>query len=75
MSHVMSRVTECVQAKKRQVYLEETYSGCMKELELLLDNFRLENPKPSKGSAMVAKKSNVYNIVNITHTFTLHSPS
>ncbi|KAI8499369.1 hypothetical protein Bbelb_231330 [Branchiostoma belcheri] len=31
-------------AKKRQVYLEETYGGCMRELELLMDNFRPDQP-------------------------------
>ncbi|CAH1255618.1 CCDC171 [Branchiostoma lanceolatum] len=31
---------ELARARKRQVYLEETYGGCMRELELLMDNFR-----------------------------------
>ena len=30
---------ELSKAKKRQIYLEETYGGSMRELELLLDNF------------------------------------
>ena len=30
------------------MYLEETYSGCMKELELLLDNFRLDSTAKTK---------------------------
>ena len=30
-----------LQAKKRQVYMEETYGGSMRELELLLHNFQI----------------------------------
>ena len=41
-------ILQTIQAKKRQVYLEETYSGCMKELELLLDNFRLDSTPKGK---------------------------
>ena len=52
-----------IQAKKRQVYLEETYSGCMKELELLLENFRIDNSMPlsakSKPSTTVPKGPNL----------------
>ncbi|XP_030832697.1 coiled-coil domain-containing protein 171 isoform X2 [Strongylocentrotus purpuratus] len=32
---------ELTRAKKRQIYLEETYGGCMRELELLLSNFHV----------------------------------
>ncbi|XP_063955976.1 coiled-coil domain-containing protein 171-like isoform X1 [Lytechinus pictus] len=32
---------ELTRAKKRQIYLEETYGGCMRELELLLTNFHV----------------------------------
>ncbi|PIK57121.1 putative coiled-coil domain-containing protein [Apostichopus japonicus] len=34
---------ELKKAKKRQAYLEETYGGCMKELELLIDNVQQMN--------------------------------
>ena len=39
---------ELNKAKKRQIYLEETYGGSMRELELLLNNFNLnvETKKP-----------------------------
>ncbi|CAC5379399.1 unnamed protein product [Mytilus coruscus] len=41
---------ELNKAKKRQIYLEETYGGSMRELELLLHNFQVdENPKKSRG--------------------------
>ncbi|XP_064651220.1 coiled-coil domain-containing protein 171-like isoform X2 [Lineus longissimus] len=33
---------ELTKAKKRQAYLEETYGGSMRELELLLDNFNVD---------------------------------
>ena len=37
-----------IQAKKRQCNLEETYSGSMGELQLLLDTFQ---PSPGKSSS------------------------
>ena len=37
-----------LQAKKRQVFLEETYGGSMRELELLLENFQISEQKPKK---------------------------
>ena len=39
-----------LQAKKRQVFLEDTYGGSMKELDLILRNFQPEDKakKPSK---------------------------
>ncbi|XP_063432765.1 coiled-coil domain-containing protein 171-like isoform X2 [Mytilus trossulus] len=41
---------ELNKAKKRQIYLEETYGGSMRELELLLHNFQVDdNPKKSRG--------------------------
>ena len=39
-----------MQAKKRQIYLEETYGGSMRELELLLDNFQVD-PRASLKSS------------------------
>ncbi|XP_060080102.1 coiled-coil domain-containing protein 171-like [Ylistrum balloti] len=39
---------ELTKAKKRQIYLEETYGGNMRELELLLNNFSVE---PTKGKS------------------------
>ncbi|XP_070542624.1 coiled-coil domain-containing protein 171-like isoform X2 [Ptychodera flava] len=36
---------ELNKAKKRQVYLEETYGGSMRELELLLHNFQVDGKK------------------------------
>ncbi|XP_074650788.1 coiled-coil domain-containing protein 171-like [Tubulanus polymorphus] len=39
---------ELSKAKKRQVHLEETYGGNMRELELLLDNFNLESKSVKK---------------------------
>ncbi|XP_013378672.1 coiled-coil domain-containing protein 171-like [Lingula anatina] len=38
---------ELAKAKKRQIYLEETYGGSMRELELLIQNFQVE-PTPKK---------------------------
>lgn len=35
---------ELNKAKKRQIYLEETYGGSMRELELLLHNFQVDEP-------------------------------
>ena len=32
-----------LQAKKRQVYLEETYGGSIRELELLLNTFQMDS--------------------------------
>ncbi|XP_072051305.1 coiled-coil domain-containing protein 171-like [Amphiura filiformis] len=44
---------ELSKAKKRQIYLEETYGGSMRELELLLQNFQITCaegvPKRGKG--------------------------
>ena len=37
------------QAKKRQVNLEDTYGGSMRELELLLDNFDVDGEKKKRG--------------------------
>ncbi|XP_052797056.1 coiled-coil domain-containing protein 171-like isoform X2 [Mya arenaria] len=40
---------ELSKARKRQIYLEETYGGSMRELELLLQNFQIsEDPRPAK---------------------------
>ncbi|KAJ8029808.1 hypothetical protein HOLleu_29301 [Holothuria leucospilota] len=41
---------ELKKARKRQAYLEETYGGCMKELELLIDNVQnMQQPIAKKG--------------------------
>lgn len=48
---------ELSKARKRQIYLEETYGGSMRELELLLQNFQItEGNKPAKKSGQ--QKSN-----------------
>ncbi|XP_077989026.1 coiled-coil domain-containing protein 171-like isoform X2 [Glandiceps talaboti] len=39
---------ELNKAKKRQVYLEETYGGSMRELELLLHNFQVNGKKKTE---------------------------
>ena len=45
-------ISLCIlQAKKRQVFLEETYGGSMRELELLLENFQISEQKPKKQSS------------------------
>ncbi|XP_062577737.1 coiled-coil domain-containing protein 171-like isoform X2 [Saccostrea cucullata] len=46
---------ELSKAKKRQIYLEETYGGSMRELELLLNNFQVDE-KPKRASISKSKK-------------------
>uniref|UniRef100_K1QJZ5 Uncharacterized protein C9orf93 n=1 Tax=Magallana gigas TaxID=29159 RepID=K1QJZ5_MAGGI len=46
---------ELSKAKKRQIYLEETYGGSMRELELLLSNFQVDE-KPKRASTSKSKK-------------------
>lgn len=46
---------ELSKAKKRQIYLEETYGGSMRELELLLSNFQVEE-KPKRASTSKSKR-------------------
>ena len=36
------------QAKKRQIYLEETYGGSMRELEMLVNTFSVESETGTK---------------------------
>ena len=36
------------QAKKRQIYLEETYGGSMRELEMLVNTFSVESEAGTK---------------------------
>ena len=36
------------QAKKRQIYLEETYGGSMRELEMLVNTFSVETEAGTK---------------------------
>ncbi|XP_022332700.2 coiled-coil domain-containing protein 171-like isoform X2 [Crassostrea virginica] len=48
---------ELSKAKKRQIYLEETYGGSMRELELLLSNFQVDE-KPKRTSISKSKKDN-----------------
>ncbi|XP_002730890.2 coiled-coil domain-containing protein 171-like [Saccoglossus kowalevskii] len=47
---------ELNKAKKRQVYLEETYGGSMRELELLLHNFQVDGKKKSATAVRKAHK-------------------
>ncbi|XP_072167507.1 coiled-coil domain-containing protein 171-like [Diadema setosum] len=50
---------ELSKAKKRQIYLEETYGGCMRELELLLTNFHVlgeGNIRPKRKTKGKGKK-------------------
>ena len=67
------------QAKKRQIYLEETYGGSMRELELLLHNFQLngdkiptsKHPKGKKGDAKDKENlSPVLVLETLRHTLT-----
>ncbi|KAL4227318.1 hypothetical protein ACF0H5_012763 [Mactra antiquata] len=48
---------ELSKARKRQIYLEETYGGSMRELELLLQNFQIseDSNKPTKKSTTASK--------------------
>ncbi|XP_038072561.1 coiled-coil domain-containing protein 171-like isoform X2 [Patiria miniata] len=47
---------ELSRAKKRQVYLEQTYGGSMRELELLLHNFQLNGDKTTSSRRGKTKK-------------------
>ncbi|XP_052280653.1 coiled-coil domain-containing protein 171-like isoform X2 [Dreissena polymorpha] len=48
---------ELSKARKRQIFLEETYGGSMRELELLLQNFQMaEDIKPKKQSQTKGKE-------------------
>ena len=51
-----------VQAKKRQIFLEETYGGSMRELELLFDNFQLDQTTKKKKKSMI-----FYQLSSITY--------
>jgi hypothetical protein len=54
------KLTFPFQAKKRQIYLEEAYSGTTKELDLLLENFSMEQPvkqAPEKGKKKIPASS------------------
>ncbi|XP_033113487.1 coiled-coil domain-containing protein 171-like [Anneissia japonica] len=39
---------ELKKAKKRQIFLEETYGGCMRELDLLLNNYQIGKKETGK---------------------------
>lgn len=43
---------ELGKAKKRQVFMEEMYGGCMRELEVLLQNFRNQPQKSNSGGSV-----------------------
>ncbi|KAL3866903.1 hypothetical protein ACJMK2_044153, partial [Sinanodonta woodiana] len=48
---------ELSKAKKRQIYLEETYGGSMRELELLLSNFQIDaKARKSQSKSVGGKK-------------------
>ncbi|XP_078621913.1 coiled-coil domain-containing protein 171-like isoform X2 [Branchiostoma floridae x Branchiostoma japonicum] len=47
---------ELARARKRQVYLEETYGGCMRELELLMDSFKPDQSAPPRRKASGKQK-------------------
>ncbi|XP_067886606.1 coiled-coil domain-containing protein 171-like isoform X2 [Heterodontus francisci] len=62
---------ERTKAKKRQAFLEETYGGSMRELELLLDNFAVSGLRTS-GSRKDKEKPLSPSVVleNLRHTLT-----
>ncbi|XP_078386435.1 coiled-coil domain-containing protein 171 isoform X1 [Cetorhinus maximus] len=62
---------ELTKAKKRQAFLEETYGGSMRELELLLDNFAVSGLRTS-GSRKDKEKPLSPSVVleNLRHTLT-----
>lgn len=56
------KYAQCFQAKMRQIYLEETYGGNMRELELLLSNFNFDGEeKKVKTGTKTSKCSTFYN--------------
>ncbi|XP_078070034.1 coiled-coil domain-containing protein 171 [Mustelus asterias] len=62
---------DLTKAKKRQAFLEETYGGSMRELELLLGNFAVSGPRTS-GSRKDKEKPLSPSVVleNLRHTLT-----
>ncbi|GAB1604752.1 coiled-coil domain-containing protein 171-like [Argonauta hians] len=59
---------ELSKAKKRQIFLEEKNNGCMKELDLLVQNFQIEDKKLMNNAIHKAKKSNVFPVKSLKAT-------
>ncbi|XP_022102941.1 coiled-coil domain-containing protein 171-like isoform X2 [Acanthaster planci] len=64
---------ELSKAKKRQIYLEETYGGSMQELELLLHNFQLNGDKITSKKLAKGKKGDAKNKENLSPMLVLET--
>ena len=60
----MTQIFRTSQAKKRQIYLEETYGGSMRELELLVSTFSVELDLTGKKSKAQSSKYGTYSWIH-----------